>query len=180
MRKYLSWIGVLLVLVVFHLGLKAEAQIVELDDGLLYASPALMLGINFDFSGDDGLEFYPSLSAQVTAGYAMHDYSLVVGGTMLVGEATLGYQFSLGHPNNLYIDLQGGIGGLAGAGVGWAWQPSTKVSSFRGKLFWPSPLGLGIEYDSRKRLKPYLYAAPVSALLFMDFLGVSSDWAGGF
>ena len=119
MRKYLSLIGVLLVLVGFHLMPKAEAQL-ELGDGYLYVSPALLLGINFDFSGDSELEFYPSLSAQVTGGYAMHDYSLVVGGTMLVGVATLGYQFSLGHPNNLYIDLQGGMGGLAG--VGWAWQ----------------------------------------------------------
>ena len=70
MRKYLSLIGVLLVLVVFHLSSKAEAQIVELDDGLLYASPALMLGMNFDFSGDGGLEFYPSLSPQITVGYS--------------------------------------------------------------------------------------------------------------
>jgi len=165
MRKHLSLIGVLLVLVVFHLGPNAEAQI---DDGYFYVSPAVLMGINFDFSGDSGLEFYPSLSVQVTGGIAMHDYSLVVGGTMLVGGATLGYQFSLGgHPNNLYIDLQGGVGGLAGAGVGWAWQPSTKVSSFRGKLFLPSPLGLGVEYDSRKRLKPYLYAAPVGLVGLM-------------
>ena len=126
MRKYLSLIGVLLVLVVFHLGLKAEAQIVELDDGLLYASPALMLGINFDFSGDGGLEFYPSLSAQVTGGRSIEDG--------LAG-ATLGYQFSWAHPNNLYVDLQAGIALQAGIGIGWAWQPSTKVSSFRGKLF---------------------------------------------
>ena len=77
--------------------------------------------------------------------------------------ATFGYQLSLGHPNNLYVDLQGGLW-PAGVGVGWAWQPSTKVSSFRGKLFWPSPLGLGIEYDSRKRLKPYLYAAPAGIM----------------
>ena len=41
---------------------------------------------------------------------------------MLFGGATIGYQLSLGHPNNLYVDLQGGTGGLAGAGVGWAWQ----------------------------------------------------------
>ena len=156
MRKYLSLIGVLLVLVVFHLSSKAEAQIVELDDGLLYASPALMLGINFDFSGDGGLEFYPSLSAQVTGGRSIEDG--------LAG-ATLGYQFSWAHPNNLYVDLQAGIGLLAGAGVGWAWQPSTKVSSFRGKLFWPYPIGLGIEYDSRKRLKPYLYGLGLPLLL---------------
>jgi len=64
MSKYLSLIGVLLVLVVFHLSSKAEAQIVELDDGL---------------------EFYPSLSAQVTGGYAMHDFSSGVGFTYLVG-----------------------------------------------------------------------------------------------
>ena len=164
MRKHLSLIGVLLVLVVFHLGPNAEAQI---DDGYFYVSPAVLMGMNFDFSGDSGLEFYPSLSVQVTGGIAMHDFSLVVGSTMLVGGATLGYQFSLGHPNNLYIDLQGGMGGLAGAGVGWAWQPSTKVSSFRGKLFLPSPLGLGVEYDSRKRLKPYLYAAPVGLIGLM-------------
>ena len=61
MRKYLSLIGVLLVLVVFHLMPNAEAQVLELDSGLLYVSPALLLGINFDFGGDDGLEFYPSL-----------------------------------------------------------------------------------------------------------------------
>ena len=164
MRKHLSLIGVLLVLVVFHLGPNAEAQI---DDGYFYVSPAVLMGMNFDFSGDSGLEFYPSLSVQVTGGIAMHDFSLVVGSTMLVGGATLGYQFSFGHPNNLYIDLQGGMGGLAGAGVGWAWQPSTKVSSFRGKLFLPSPLGLGIEYDSRERLKPYLYAAPVGLIGLM-------------
>ena len=39
MRKYLSLIGVLLVLVVFYLGPKAEAQ-------FPYVSPALLLGIN--------------------------------------------------------------------------------------------------------------------------------------
>ena len=61
MRKYWSLIGVLLVLVVFHLDPNAEAQ-------MPYVSPALLLGINFDSSGDDGLEFYPSLSAQVTVG----------------------------------------------------------------------------------------------------------------
>ena len=69
MRRHLSLIGVLLVLVVFHLMPNAEAQVVELDSGLLYASPALLLGINFDFGGGDGLEFYPSLSAQVTGCY---------------------------------------------------------------------------------------------------------------
>ena len=113
MRRHLSLIGVLLVLVAFHLGPKAEAQI---DDGYFYVSPAVMMGMNFDFSGDSGLEFYPSLSAQVTGGIATHDYSLAVGFTMLVGGATLGYQWSLGHPNNLYVDLQGGMGPLAGLG----------------------------------------------------------------
>ena len=153
-------IGVLLVLVVFHLGPNAEAQVVELDSGLLYASPALLLGINFDFGGGDGLEFYPSLSAQVTGGMVfIEDFEDTI---PMVG-ATFGYQLSLGHPNNLYVDLQGGLW-PAGAGLGWAWQPSTKVSSFRGKLFWPFALGLGIEYDSRKRLKPYLYTAPVGIL----------------
>ena len=152
MRKYLSLISVLLVLFVFHLGPNTEAQ-------EPYVSPALLLGMNFDFSGDGGLEFYPSLSAQVTGGIAIDDYS----SWSIVG-TTLGYQLSLGHSNNLYVDFQAGISPLAGAGVGWAWQPSTKVSSFRGKLVWPSPLGLGIEYDSRKRLKPYLYAAPVGIM----------------
>ena len=109
MSKYLSWIGVLLVLVGFHLMPNAEAQ-------EIYVSPAILLGMNFDFSGDSGLEFYPSLSAQVTGGIATHDYSLAVGFTMLVGGATLGYQWSLGHPNNLYVDLQGGMGPLAGLG----------------------------------------------------------------
>ena len=78
MRRHLSLIGVLLVLVIFHLGPNAEAQ-------YPYVSPALLLGMNFDFSGDSGLEFYPSLSAQVTGGIATHDYSLAVGFTMLVG-----------------------------------------------------------------------------------------------
>ena len=78
MRKHLSLIGALLVLVGFHLMPKAEAQ-------EPYVSPALLLGMNFDFSGDSGLEFYPSLSAQVTGGIATHDYSLAVGFTMLVG-----------------------------------------------------------------------------------------------
>ena len=141
MSKYLSLIGVLLVLVGFHLMPNAEAQ-------EIYVSPAILLGMNFDFSGNSGLEFYPSLSAQVTGGIATHDYSLAVGFTMLVGGATLGYQWSLGHPNNLYVDLQGGTGGLAGVGLGWAWQPSTKESSIRGKLFWPFPVGLGIEYGA--------------------------------
>jgi len=56
MSKYLSWIGVLLVLVGFHLMSNAEAQ-------EPYVSPAILLGMNFDFSGDSELEFYPSLSA---------------------------------------------------------------------------------------------------------------------
>jgi len=115
MRKHLSLIGVLLVLVVFHLSPKAEAQL-ELGDGYLYASPALLLGINFDFGGGGGLEFYPSLSAQVTGGIAIDDYS----SWSMVG-AALGYQLSLGHPSNLYIDLQGGIAPWpfgAGAGLG--------------------------------------------------------------
>ena len=154
MRKHLSLIGVLLVLVVFHLGPKVEA---EMDP---YVSPALLLGMTYDFGGDDGLELYPFLSAQVTGGMVFDE---VLWGNSTAG-ATLGYQWSWAHPNNLYIDLQGGLAPIAGAGVGWAWQPSTKVSSFRGKLFWPSPLGLGIEYDSRKRLKPYLYAAPAGLL----------------
>ena len=162
MRKHLSLIGVLLALVVFRLGPNAEAQVVELDDGLLYASPALILGINFDFSGDDGLEFYPSLSAQVAGGMVFNENEDII---PMVG-ATFGYQLSLGHPNNLYLDLQGGLWPF-GIGVGWAWQPSTKVSSFRGKLFFPSPLGLGIEYDSRKRLKPYLYGS-VAPMLFLS------------
>ena len=105
MRKYLSLIGVLLVLIGFHLGPNADAQVVELDDGLLYASPALLLGINFDFGGGDGLEFYPSLSAQVTGGMV---FTGLMGGVLsheestipMVG-ATFGYQLSLGHPNNL-------------------------------------------------------------------------------
>ena len=161
MRKHLSLIGVLLALVVFHLGPNAEAQL-ELGDGYLYASPALLLGINFDFGGGDGLEFYPSLSAQVTGGMVFNENEDII---PMVG-ATFGYQLSLGHPNNLYVDLQGGLW-PAGDGVGWAWQPSTKVSSFRGKLFLPSPLGLGIEYDSRKRLKPYLYGS-VAPMLFLS------------
>ena len=159
MRKHLSLIGVLLVLVVFHLSPKAEAQL-ELGDGYLYASPALLLGMNFDFSGDDGLEFYPSLSAQVTVGYTPDPRWT----PFIIAGMTLGYQLSFGHPNNIYVDLQAAQAPIAGAGVGWAWQPSTKASSFRGKLFWPFVFGLGIEYDSRKRLKPYLYTAPVGIL----------------
>ena len=155
MRKHLSLIGALLVLVGFHLMPKAEAQ-------EPYVSPALLLGMNFDFSGDSGLEFYPSLSIQVSAGVYDEEWLLVA-----IAGTTLGYQLSFGHSNNLYVDFQAGISPLAGAGVGWAWQPSTKVSSIRGKLFWPSPLGLGIEYDSRKRLKPYLYTAPVGFVPFV-------------
>ena len=98
----------------------------------------------------------------MSAGVYDEEYILVS-----IAGATLGYQLSLGHSNNLYVDFQAGISPLAGAGVGWAWQPSTKVSSIRGKLFWSSPLGLGIEYDSKKRLKLYLYTAPVG---FMPFV----------
>ena len=79
MRKHLSLIGVLLVLIVFHLGPNAEAQV------LPYVSPAVMMGMNFDFSGDGGLEFYPSLSAQVTGGIAIDDYSIVMGGLVIWG-----------------------------------------------------------------------------------------------
>jgi len=82
MRKHLSLVGVLLVLVVFHLAPKAEAQI---DDGYFYVSPAVLMGMNFDFSGDSELEFYPSLSAQVTGGIAIHDFNFDVGFTYLVG-----------------------------------------------------------------------------------------------
>ena len=154
MRKHLSLIGVLLVLVGIRLMPKAEPQ-------EPYVSPALLLGMNFDFSGDGGLEFYPSLSIQVSAGVYDEEWLLVA-----IAGTTLGYQLSLGHPNNLYVDLQGGLWPF-GVGVGWAWQPSTKVSSFRSKLFFPSPLGLGIEYDSRKRLKPYLYGS-VAPMLFLS------------
>ena len=155
MRKYLSLVGVLLVLVGFHLMPNAEAQYEA-----PYVSPALLLGMNFDFSGDGGLESYPSLSAQITVGYSPDPQFI----PFIIAGMTFGYQLSLGHPNNLYVDLQGGIAPIVGAGVGWAWQPSTEVSFFRGKLFWPSLLGLGIEYDSRERLKPYLYTAPVGIL----------------
>ena len=62
MRKHLSLIGVLLVLVGFHLMSNAEAQ-------EPYVSPAILLGMNFDFSGNSGLEFYPSLSAQLNGWY---------------------------------------------------------------------------------------------------------------
>ena len=161
MRKYLSLIGVLLVLVAFHMGPKAEAQDRAYETP--YVSPALLLGMNFDFSGDDGLEFYPSLSAQVKVGYTPDPRWT----PFIIGGMSLGYQLSCGHPNNLYVDLQGGQAPIAGAGVGWAWQPSTKVSSFRGKLFLPAPLGLRIEYDSRKRLKPYLYGSE-APMLFLS------------
>jgi len=50
------------------------------------------------------------------------------------------------------------------ARVGWAWQPSAKESSIRGKLFWPFRAGIGIEYDSGKRLKPYLYGSETGNL----------------
>ena len=83
----------------------AEAQL-SVGDGYLYVSPALLLGMNFDFSRNGGLEFYPSLSAQVTGGMAIDDYT----SWSIVG-TTLGYQLSLGHPSNLYIDLQGDIAG---------------------------------------------------------------------
>ncbi|MDP6599531.1 MAG: hypothetical protein QGI86_27300 [Candidatus Poribacteria bacterium] len=63
MGKYLSLVGVLLRLVGFHLGPKVEAEV------LRYVSPVLLLGINVDFGGGGGLEFYPSLSAQVTGCY---------------------------------------------------------------------------------------------------------------
>ncbi|MDP6960021.1 MAG: hypothetical protein QF595_00690 [Dehalococcoidia bacterium] len=43
-------------------------------------------------------------------------------------------------------------------------QSSSKERSIRGKLFWPSPLGLGIECDSKQRLKPYLYGSATPAL----------------
>ena len=60
MRKYLSLIGVWLsILVGFNLMPQADAQ----DP---YVSPALLLGVNFDYSGGSGLEVYPSLSPQVT------------------------------------------------------------------------------------------------------------------
>jgi len=159
MRKYWSLIGVLLVLVAFNLGPKAEA--LDRAYETPYVSPALLLGMNFDSSGDDGLESYPSLSTQITVGYTPDSQSI----PLSMAGMTFGYQWSSGHPNNLYIDFQGGIAPLAGVGVGWAWQPSTKESSFRCKLFWPFALGLGIEYDSRKRLKSYLYTAPVGILL---------------
>ena len=158
MRRHLSLIGVLLVLVVFHLGPNAEAQ--DRAYEMPYVSPALLWGMNFDFSSDSGLEFYPSLSAQVTVGYAPDPRWT----PFIIAGVTLGYQLSFGHPNNIYVDLQAAQAPIAGAGVGWAWQPSTKASSFRGKLFWPFVFGLGIEYDSRKRLKPYLYTAPVGVL----------------
>ena len=67
MRKHLSLIGVLLVSVVFHLGPKVEAEIDP------YISPALLLGMTYDFGGDDGLELYPFLSAKVTGGMAFDE-----------------------------------------------------------------------------------------------------------
>ena len=145
MRKYLSLVGVLLVLVGFHLMPNAEAQYEA-----PYVSPALLLGMNFDFSGDGGLESYPSLSAQITVGYSPDPQFI----PFIIAGMTFGYQLSLGHPNNLYVDLQGGQAPIAGAGVGWAWQPSTKESCIRGKLLLPWPAGIGIEYNSGQRLKP--------------------------
>ena len=158
MRKYLSLVGVLLVLVGFHLMPNAEAQYEA-----PYVSPALLLGMNFDSSGDDGLESYPSLSTQITVGYSPDPQFI----PFIIAGMTFGYQLSLGHPNNLYVDLQGGIAPIVGARVGWAWQPSTEVSFFRGKLFWSSLLGMRIEYDSREQLKPYLYTAPVGFVPFV-------------
>ena len=137
MGKYLSLVGVLLLLVGFHLMPNAEAQ-------MPYVS-------------------YPSLSAQVTVGVVETVLENDIAG------ATLGYQFSWAHPSNLYFDLQAGIAGIAGAGVGLSWQQSSsKERSIRGKLFSPFPVGLGIEYDSKQRLQPYLYgsATAVLGLLF--------------
>ena len=68
MRKYLSLIGVLLVLVVFHLMPNVEALVLESDELLFYVSRALLLGMNFDFGGGDGLESYPSLSVHGSSG----------------------------------------------------------------------------------------------------------------
>jgi len=56
------------------------------------------------------------LSAQVTASVYVEDYLFAgIAGTIL------GYQRSSGHPNNLHIDLQGGLSPMAGTRVGWAW-----------------------------------------------------------
>ena len=66
MRKYLSVIGVLLVLVVFNLGPKAEVQVFP------YVSPALLLGINLTIA-QMWTEAYLSLSAQVAAGIVVDD-----------------------------------------------------------------------------------------------------------
>ena len=76
MRKYLSLIGVLLVLVVFHLMPNVEALVLESDELLFYVSRALLLGMNFDFGGGDGLESYPSLSVQGSSGvfYWLYGY----------------------------------------------------------------------------------------------------------
>ena len=114
MGKHLSLIGVLLVLVVFHLGPNAEAQ-------EPYVSPAILLGMNFDFSGDSGLEFYPSLSIQVSAGVYDEEAILVA-----IAGATLGYQLSLGHSNNLYVDFQAGISPLAGLELAGLGNPAVK------------------------------------------------------
>ena len=51
------------------------------------------------------------LSAQVTASVYVEDYLFAgIAGTIL------GYQRSSGHPNNLHIDLQGGLSPMAGLG----------------------------------------------------------------
>ena len=110
----------------------------------------------YRYRGRGGMVFTDSMG-----GWMSHEEGVVP----MVG-ATFGCQLILGHPNNLYVDLQVGLWPI-GVGVGRAWQPSTKVSSFRGKLFIPSPLGLGIEYDSKKRLKPYLYGS-VAPMLFLS------------
>ena len=158
MRKYLSLIGVLLVLVVFHLMPNVEALVLESDELLFYVSPALLLGMNFDFGGGDGLESYPSLSVQGSSGVFFTGFMDAGEPLLPMVGVTYGYQLIFGRPNNLYFDLQGGLWPF-GFGVGRAWHPSTKVSSFRRKLFIPSPYGMGIEYDSKKRLTPYLYGS---------------------
>jgi hypothetical protein len=123
MGKYLSLIGILLVLGSLSLISQADHH----QGQHFYVSPALLLGINFDFSEGSGLKFYPSLSTQVSAGVLDDNYDLV--GSQRSAGMTFGYQWSWAHPNNTYIDLQLPVPFLAGAEVGWAWQPSTKVSS---------------------------------------------------
>ena len=54
--------------VVFHLMPNVEALVLESDGLIFYVSPALLLGMNFDFGGGDGLESYPSLSVQGSSG----------------------------------------------------------------------------------------------------------------